>query len=93
MIGKAGYSTIAEIYAAGVPFGYFLRADYPEMGPLVKFIDREIPAKMLAPEKFTNGAWLEELPELLGMKRVSRSSVSAAAECASLVRTSYWGIG
>ena len=91
VIGKAGYSTIAEIYAAGVPFGCFIRADYPEMGPLVKFIEREIPAKMLAPEKFANGAWLEELPELLGMKRVSRSSISAAAECASLVRTSFLG--
>ena len=61
------------------------------MGPLVKFIEREIPAKMLAPEKFANGAWLEELPELLAMKRVFRSSVSAATECAALVQTSLLG--
>ena len=89
VIGKAGYSTIAEVHAAGVPFGCFTRADYPEMGPLVKFIEREIPAKMLAPGQFANGAWLDDLPELLAMKRVSRSSVSAAAECAALVRTSF----
>ena len=91
VIGKAGYSTIAEVHTAGVPFGCFIRADYPEMGPLVKFIEREIPAKMLAPEQFANGAWLEELPELLAMKSISRSSVSAAAECAALVRTSFLG--
>ena len=89
VIGKAGYSTIAEVHTAGVPFGCFIRADYPEMGPLVKFIEKEIPTKMFAPEQFANGAWLEELPELLVMKSVSRSSVSAAAECATLVRTNF----
>ena len=91
VIGKAGYSTIAEVHTAGVPFGCFIRADYPEMGPLVKFIETEIPAKMLAPEQFANGAWLADLPELLAMKSVSRSSASAAAECAALVRTSFVG--
>ena len=91
VIGKAGYSTIAEVHAAGVPFGCFIRANYPEMGPLVKFIEREIPAKMLASENFANGAWLEELPELLAMKRVFRPSVSAATECAALVQTSLLG--
>ena len=48
-------------------------------------------AKMLAPENFANGAWLEELPELLAMKRVFRPSVSAATECAALVQTSLLG--
>ncbi|MAK33179.1 MAG: hypothetical protein CL386_04245, partial [Acidiferrobacter sp.] len=89
VIGKAGYSTIAEVHAAGTPFGCFIRADYPEMGPLVEFIEREIPGKMLAPEQFADGTWLDELPELLAMQSVSRPSVSAAAECAALVRTSF----
>ena len=30
VIGKAGYSTIAEIYQSQVRFGYFVREDYPE---------------------------------------------------------------
>ena len=93
VIGKAGYSTIAEVHAAGTPFGCFIRADYPEMGPLVEFIDREIPGRMLAPEQFADGTWLDELPELLAMQSVSRPSVSAAAECAALVRTSFLSRG
>ena len=89
VIGKAGYSTIAEVHAAGTPFGCFVRADYPEMGPLVEFIDREIPGKMLAPEQFANGQWLDALPELLEIGSIPRPSVTAAAECAALVRTRF----
>jgi len=63
------------------------------MGPLVEFIDREIPGRMLAPEQFADGTWLDELPELLSMQSVSRPSVSAAAECAALVRTSFLSRG
>jgi len=48
---------------------------------------------MLTPEQFADGTWLDELPELLAMQSVSRPSVSAAAECAALVRTSFLSRG
>lgn len=43
VIGKVGYSTLAEVYHAGVPFGYVVRDGYPEMPPLVAFIEKEMP--------------------------------------------------
>jgi hypothetical protein len=89
VIGKAGYSTIAEVHAAGTPFGCFVRADYPEMGPLVKFVEKEIPGKTLGPGQFANGQWLDALPELLEIGSIPRPSVTAAAECAALVRTHF----
>ena len=40
VLGKVGYSTLAEVYRAGVPFGYGIRPDYPEMPALVAFLER-----------------------------------------------------
>ena len=34
VVGKLGYSTLAEVWAAGVPFGYVVRPQFPESGPL-----------------------------------------------------------
>ena len=48
---------------------------------------------MLAPEQFADGVWLDELPALLAMQSVPRPSVSTAAECAALVRTSFLSRG
>ena len=38
VIGKAGYSTMAEIYNAAKPFGYLLRPDFRESPVLGKFL-------------------------------------------------------
>ncbi len=42
VIGKVGYSTLSEVYHAGVPFGYIVREGYPEMPPLVDFIEKDM---------------------------------------------------
>jgi hypothetical protein len=42
VIGKAGYSTLAEVYHAGVPFGYISRRNYPEMPALIRFIQQHM---------------------------------------------------
>lgn len=42
VIGKVGYSTLSEVYHTGVPFGYISRRNYPEMPPLVDFIQQHM---------------------------------------------------
>jgi len=88
VIGKAGYSTIAEVYASGTPFGYFVRQDYPEMTPLVAFLEREVEGKALVPNQFANGLWLDQLPELLALGRQSTPPAQGAMQCAELIRNS-----
>ena len=34
VVGKLGYSTLAEVWAAGVPFGCVMRPHFPESAPL-----------------------------------------------------------
>ncbi|MHC1771044.1 MAG: hypothetical protein AB9907_04780 [Flexilinea sp.] len=41
IIGKAGYSTIAEVHAANIPFGYILRPDFRESIVLGEYLNRQ----------------------------------------------------
>ena len=89
VIGKAGYSTIAEVHASGTPFGYFVREDYPEMAPLVAFAEKTISGKPLAAQHFASGQWLDQLPELLTLKRQPVPDATAAVQCAELILASF----
>ncbi len=85
LIGKIGYSTLAEAYQAGTPFGCFTRPGYPEMPPLESFIADRMPAVVLPADSFYDGGWLRHLDDLLAMSRAQRTPSTAADEIASLV--------
>ena len=40
VIGKIGYSTLAEVYHVGIPFGYVARSNYRESEPMESFIQK-----------------------------------------------------
>jgi len=42
VVGKVGYSTLAEVYHAGVGFGYIKRPHFRESEPLGSFIEKEM---------------------------------------------------
>jgi hypothetical protein len=88
VIGKAGYSTIAEVYAAGVPFGYVPRRHYPETPGLIAFIERNIDSVALQTEDFITGRWIEELPQLLDVPRRQRSGGNGAEQIAVYISRS-----
>jgi len=77
-IGKAGYSTIAEAYAAGVPFGYVCRPGFRESGPLTDFIRREMKGMEITPNDFESGAWIDQLSWLLTLPRIQRPGPNGA---------------
>lgn len=69
VIGKLGYSTVAEVYQAGVPYGYVMRPTFREAGVLADFVEQHMPCVGFSPEEFLEGTWLERLDELLNMPR------------------------
>ena len=85
VIGKVGYSTIAEIFAAGVPFGYITRPNFRESAALVTYIRRELQGIAIAEADFYQGAWLQHLPDLLALPRLARHGVNGAAQIARFV--------
>jgi hypothetical protein len=86
VIGKVGYSTIAEVYRAGVPFGYFSRPESPEMGPLLSFLKEKIQGIHFTDRDYQTSAWLDHLEALLSMPRIDRSrEPNGADQCADAI--------
>jgi hypothetical protein len=73
VVGKAGYSTIAEVYRAAVPFGFVSREGFPESPKLVEFIEREILGFEITEPAFSRGDWIEGIDRLFGMPRKDRA--------------------
>lgn len=85
VIGKVGYSTLAEVYWAGVPFGYIPRPSFRESDALIPFIEREMPGMMISEQEFDSGAWLDHLPELFALPRIKRQAVNGADQIATFL--------
>jgi len=82
VIGKVGYSTLAEVYRAGVPFGYICRSGFRESAPLAAFISREMVSMEISRQQFRDGSWLDLIPELCRLPRersVRENGAQAAA--------------
>jgi UDP:flavonoid glycosyltransferase YjiC (YdhE family) len=85
VIGKLGYSTVAEAYHAGVPFGYLPRAQFRESPILAEFVERQMPGLPVSAEAFQAGGWLPAAQALLEMPRVPRQRLNGADLAANFV--------
>ena len=85
VIGKVGYSTLAEVYHAGIPFGYISRHAFRESSSLVSYIEaymQGIPVEKVA---FFKGQWSSVLPILLQFPRIARNRINGAEQAAGFL--------
>jgi len=87
VIGKVGYSTIAEIYQAGVPFGYSARTHYRESKPLVAFVENHMSGFAIGESEFQNGDWIHRLQDLLSLPRIEQDTSNGADQIAGFIST------
>jgi hypothetical protein len=87
VVGKLGYSTLAEAHAAGVPYGYVPRPRFPESQPIGQFARGEMGAVEIPEESFFSGAWLDRLPGLLALPRRLPSGPNGADQIAQRILT------
>jgi UDP:flavonoid glycosyltransferase YjiC (YdhE family) len=87
VIGKIGYSTLAEVYQAGVPFGYISRRNYPEMPGLVGFVEQNVPCRQLHDADLGEGVESDFIDRLLAMPRHQPAVVNGADEIADFLLT------
>jgi UDP-N-acetylglucosamine:LPS N-acetylglucosamine transferase len=85
VIGKAGYSTIAEVYHAGVPFGYIPCPNNREAAKLVMFIEDEMSGLPISESEFQSGSWMDQLNRLLQMPRFERDAPNGADQIAGFI--------
>ena len=85
VIGKVGYSTLAEVYHAGLPFGYIPRQEFRESPRLVEYIAQHMPGLAITPAQFDDGSWLSQLPQLLALPRLTRQAPNGADQAARFI--------
>ena len=82
VIGKVGYSTLAEVYWSGVPYGYISRPAFRESEALVAFIKTHLNGFPVEEEEFCSSSWVSHLPELLSLSRRKPGDPEGAREIA-----------
>lgn len=87
IIGKAGYSTIAETYLADVPFGYILRSNFRESALLGEYIQQELNGFEIDEHAFKGQNWAACIPSLLKLKTPKRDRPNGADQIASFILT------
>lgn len=92
VISKVGYSTLAETYRAGTPFGYVSRPRFRESAALVKFIEQNMPSRPVSEAQLQNGAWQHEVEQLLAMPRQQPPQANGAEQIAAFVAELVGGV-
>lgn len=85
LIGKVGYSTLAEVYSAGMPFGYIARSDFRESRVLVSYIENHMQGFAIEDREFYEGSFLSRLTGLLSLQRVERHPQNGAEQAARFI--------
>lgn len=58
VVSKAGYSTVAEVHAAGVPFIVLARPRFRESAVIIDFIKTQNCTREISQAEYDSGAWL-----------------------------------
>lgn len=90
VIGKVGYSTLAETYHAGIPFGYIARSNFRESHSLTNFIRNEMSGIQIPGGAFQTGSWTEIIPELINLPKFKRDGTNGADQTAMFISSQLW---
>lgn len=85
VIGKLGYSTVAEASRAGTAMAYVARPGFPESEVLARFVKRRLNARELDLGAFESGNWLPTVARLLERGRRPPASNDGAAAAAAAI--------
>ena len=77
LVSKLGYGITAESWREGLPYAYVSRSDFREMPLLEAFVRRELLGFEIPPADFTEGGWIDRVPELLSLPRRPRAGGGA----------------
>jgi len=86
VIGKVGYSTVAEVYRSGIPFGFVKRPHFRESEVLSAFIERHMRGFRIEERDLERGKWVASVPRLTGMGRMHRTEANGADQIARFLR-------
>lgn len=80
VVGKIGYSTLAEVFQSSAAYGYIPRQHFRESAVLAAFIQSEMSGLAISEESFVDGSWLDAIPDLLALPRRAVEPVDGARQ-------------
>ena len=78
VVGKIGYSTVAEVYQARIPFGYVARSDFRESVSMVDFVQKRMSGIAISESDFSSGNWIQKLNDLFGLNHMPSDNINGA---------------
>ncbi|ADE16119.1 conserved hypothetical protein [Nitrosococcus halophilus Nc 4] len=85
VVGKLGYSTLAEAYWAGIPFGYVTRTRFRESEILGQFVEQEMGGFAMSETQFETGDWISLLPPYLELAPRKHTGPNGADQIARFI--------
>jgi len=85
VVGKLGYSTVAEAVAAGTAMLYVPRPGFRESPVLERYVAERLPSAPIGLGELRSGAWLGRLPALAAARRTETPRGDGAAHAAAAV--------
>lgn len=85
VIGKLGYSTLAEIYHAGVPYGYIPRSTFKESEVLEAFVNNHMNGRVISESQFQEGSWLSYIHEIVTLPVIKRDCPNGATDVSQFI--------
>ena len=90
IIGKVGYSTIAEVHNLNKRFGFVARPHFKESKPLVEFIQSEISGSEILVNELSSGSWVSKIDMLLDLTVTTATKTNGSDLIAEEVLTSHF---
>lgn len=87
VVGKVGYSTLAEIYHAQKPFGYICRPDFRESPVLADFIEENMCGLAISPQRFESGRFVGQVRDLLNLRTQYACDRNGAEKVAGFIES------
>jgi hypothetical protein len=85
VVGKLGYSTVCEAYAAGTRYAFLPRPAFRESAVLERFVRDHLPSMRVAVEAFADGGWTDGIDELLSQPKPPPRPAAGAEEAAAAI--------
>jgi len=82
VVGKVGYSTVAEAYQAGTAFAYVARRGFRESATLEAFLDSHLLSWKIEEHDLQSGLWLDTLPSWSNSRRAVEDRANGADQVA-----------
>ena len=89
VVGKLGYSTVAEAFTSGTALAWIGRPRFPESPVLGRWVTENMVAEEMAEDAFDDGSWLEVVGRLLERPRSEAARANGAGEVAEIILQRY----